>query len=303
MPWKQEGCRVVNVSSPEARGLMASLMDTIAFAQSQEAAIQIVDALNSQDRLPAEIIRLTEQASTLRAENERLMGIMMAAKALADAMETCHICEGELLVDEGPAHCENCSCDCEDHEPPNCRSLYHLHNDLKRSLKQESGRIEKIDAMRAELERMKSAQRDAQAEGMSKRERLIREYGNSDAAKYLIGVIDVIRQDRASLRARLCQMENAKNSIADRDEDSLAELAQAAVIGKSAAEHRLAAVCRERDAMRRALEGWLEAFPGRWAQYGISERIAETRKALGITDATDPARSCCLMSREKEELF
>ena len=58
-----------------------------------------------------------------------------AAQILVDAMETCHICSGTLLVDDGPAHCENCSGDCDDHDLPNCRSIEYLHSKLKRALK------------------------------------------------------------------------------------------------------------------------------------------------------------------------
>ena len=57
-----------------------------------------------------------------------------AAKALADTMETCHICEGTVLVEEGPIHCEDCSYYCEEHEGPECPRLDNLHADLKRAL-------------------------------------------------------------------------------------------------------------------------------------------------------------------------
>jgi hypothetical protein len=57
-----------------------------------------------------------------------------AASLLVSAMETCHHCKASLLVDEGPLHCEDCSVDCDDHDPPDCVSLAVLHTNLKRVL-------------------------------------------------------------------------------------------------------------------------------------------------------------------------
>jgi hypothetical protein len=57
-----------------------------------------------------------------------------ARKGLAEllsALETCHICKGLLIVEDGPMHCEDCSSDCEDHEEPVCESLYVIHQRLK----------------------------------------------------------------------------------------------------------------------------------------------------------------------------
>jgi hypothetical protein len=54
-----------------------------------------------------------------------------ASKELVDVMETCHICGGNVLVDDGPVHCEDCSYDCENHDEPECTSIYDLHRKLK----------------------------------------------------------------------------------------------------------------------------------------------------------------------------
>ena len=61
--------------------------------------------------------------------------LLSAAKALVDAMETCHICLGTILVDEDPVHCEDCSFDCDEHQLPACRSIQDLHAELKRQIK------------------------------------------------------------------------------------------------------------------------------------------------------------------------
>ena len=67
-----------------------------------------------------------------------------AISALLDAMETCHICQGVLGLDDmEPAHCEDCSWDCDEHEEPECIPLYVLHHRAKRA----------VAAMRAAKER------------------------------------------------------------------------------------------------------------------------------------------------------
>ena len=60
--------------------------------------------------------------------------IVMKAQALVDAMETCHICHGTVLVDNDPVHCEDCSYDCDNHDEPPCKTLYDLHRELKIAL-------------------------------------------------------------------------------------------------------------------------------------------------------------------------
>lgn len=67
-------------------------------------------------------------------ERERLLRV--AGQALVFAMETCHICQAELIVEEGPSYCgeSGCSYDCEDHEGPECQLISTLHENLKRLL-------------------------------------------------------------------------------------------------------------------------------------------------------------------------
>jgi len=55
-----------------------------------------------------------------------------AISALLDAMETCHVCQGTLSLDDvEPTHCENCSWDCDEHPEPGCIPLYVLHLNAK----------------------------------------------------------------------------------------------------------------------------------------------------------------------------
>ena len=63
------------------------------------------------------------------------------ATALLDAMETCHICQGVLSLDDiGPTHCENCSGDCDDHEAPECKPIYVLCRNLRSAIVKSQGR-------------------------------------------------------------------------------------------------------------------------------------------------------------------
>lgn len=64
----------------------------------------------------------------------RLTPIIAAAEALLDAMEMCHICEGSLIIDDVPSHCEDCSWDCDDHEEPNCTPIRDLHRALRKAI-------------------------------------------------------------------------------------------------------------------------------------------------------------------------
>lgn len=60
--------------------------------------------------------------------------IIAKAKALLEAMETCHICKGLILLEEAPVHCEDCSWDCDEHDEPNCTPIYVLHEELKKAI-------------------------------------------------------------------------------------------------------------------------------------------------------------------------
>ena len=61
--------------------------------------------------------------------------LIAAATALVEAMENCHVCKGQVVVEEGPIHCEDCSFDCEEHDEPACKPIYVLHAALKLALK------------------------------------------------------------------------------------------------------------------------------------------------------------------------
>lgn len=62
--------------------------------------------------------------------------ILEAAKALIHAMETCHHCQDQIIVEpeQGGVHCEKCSWDCDDHPEPECSTVNGLHARLKRLL-------------------------------------------------------------------------------------------------------------------------------------------------------------------------
>lgn len=86
---------------------------------------QPLEASNARDAELAEARRLLDEARKA----------IEAAAILAAAMETCHLCQTTLLVEDGPMHCEDgCSWDCEEHEEPSCVPLSSLHGNLKRAL-------------------------------------------------------------------------------------------------------------------------------------------------------------------------
>lgn len=65
---------------------------------------------------------------------EAVAGLVLAAQALTDAMETCHQCQGTVFIEEQPVHCEDCSSVCESHEGAECPTIYLLHLMLKKAL-------------------------------------------------------------------------------------------------------------------------------------------------------------------------
>jgi hypothetical protein len=83
----------------------------------------------------ARFFRVPAAAPPGDAEIPARQDFIEAVTALLDAMETCHICKGALIVQEEPPHCENCSGDCDDHDEPNCPTIQSRHADLRRRLK------------------------------------------------------------------------------------------------------------------------------------------------------------------------
>ena len=72
---------------------------------------------------------------------------MSAISKLLDALETCHVCQGILhLEDHEPTHCEDCSWDCEEHEEPACTPIYQLHAAARRELFSMQAEIERLRA-------------------------------------------------------------------------------------------------------------------------------------------------------------
>ena len=68
-------------------------------------------------------------------EIETLKAAVEAARALLDAMDTCHICHSKLCLDGIEAtHCEDCSYDCDEHEEPACTPIYVLHQRARAAL-------------------------------------------------------------------------------------------------------------------------------------------------------------------------
>ena len=67
---------------------------------------------------------------------EKMKAALKDIEALLHAMETCHVCKGTLYLAEiEPAHCEDCSWDCDDHPEPECTPLWTLHAKAKLAVK------------------------------------------------------------------------------------------------------------------------------------------------------------------------
>lgn len=65
-----------------------------------------------------------------------LVEAMKPVEAFLDAFDHCHVCQGQLALDDlGPVHCEDCSGDCDDHDEPNCIPIYILHGNARAALK------------------------------------------------------------------------------------------------------------------------------------------------------------------------
>lgn len=77
---------------------------------------------------------LAQELLDLRRALEKSEAVALAAYKLADAMETCHICKGAVLVTDEAVHCEDCSYDCENHDGPECETIESLHRNLKKAL-------------------------------------------------------------------------------------------------------------------------------------------------------------------------
>lgn len=67
----------------------------------------------------------------LKQANTRLVE---AATKLANAMDTCHICQCKVLVDETPIYCNDHGYDCQNHEEPPCEGIDVLHTSLRAAL-------------------------------------------------------------------------------------------------------------------------------------------------------------------------
>ena len=72
--------------------------------------------------------------------NSTVTALEKAASALVAALETCHVCSGEVCLDAmEPTHCEDCSGDCDNHAGTDCVPLYVRVARVKAALKNLSG--------------------------------------------------------------------------------------------------------------------------------------------------------------------
>jgi len=77
------------------------------------------------------IDHLEAELAALRARCERMEA---PVSELLDAMETCHICKGAIVLQDYPTHCETCSYDCEEHDGPACVTVDVLHARIRKAI-------------------------------------------------------------------------------------------------------------------------------------------------------------------------
>ena len=95
-----------------------ALSDLDAKCDQYAAASQCVFQLEKQNEKWRDS---AEDAETALAE------LATTSSALVSALNTCHVCAGEVCLDTTePTHCEDCSADCECHEEDECVPIYVL---------------------------------------------------------------------------------------------------------------------------------------------------------------------------------
>ena len=88
----------------------------------------MADALRELKKF-AEGLELNLAAVIQRADaaEKALAELATTSSALVSALNTCHVCAGEVCLDTTePTHCEDCSADCECHEEDECVPIYVL---------------------------------------------------------------------------------------------------------------------------------------------------------------------------------
>ena len=90
------------------------------------------DSLDAIPILKAALARESHFVLEREARIAELEAALVIAQSLVDSLETCHVCQGTLALDDiEPAHCEDCSGCCDEHEEPACEPLFSLHGRAK----------------------------------------------------------------------------------------------------------------------------------------------------------------------------
>jgi len=72
----------------------------------------------------------------LKARLDNADAVYRSATDLCAAMETCHDCKGQVVIQEHPVYCEDgCDSNCECHDGPECTPIYVLHAALAKLLR------------------------------------------------------------------------------------------------------------------------------------------------------------------------
>lgn len=100
---------------------------------------KLADLQRRYDALGLQLAEEVAETNALVIERDALRDshgeLLAASRDLAETLETCHICKGSIVIQDWPVHCDDCSVHCENHEGPECKPIYVLHNSLKAAIK------------------------------------------------------------------------------------------------------------------------------------------------------------------------
>lgn len=133
LPWKRSNRAIVAGKTDEDGN---PLVIAFPYGTSKNISLKLAPefSIPSQNEAQANADYIVTACNNYESLRKSHAALMEQATVLLDAMETCHICQGALLLQEEAVHCEDCSVDCENHEEPECTPIYVLHRSLRKSI-------------------------------------------------------------------------------------------------------------------------------------------------------------------------
>lgn len=112
---------------------------TIWMERSKSNARELDEAYDAMCEM-AKTLDCTEDWAAIKAALKETLGkvweLATASSALVSALNTCHVCAGEVCLDTTEStHCEDCSADCECHGGDACVPIYVLVDNTKTAIR------------------------------------------------------------------------------------------------------------------------------------------------------------------------